>query len=140
MLFATSAWRGGLLSVHASPLSLSNPFSDRYGPKIEPWHRESDISRPIYITRPSTRLPYVRSVHMYACIARRLASRSSFRYPFASRLFEGTTATGPLRVLCLRAASFPSASLLYPAPIGQLPELAITTSAIFFPFAGPDRD
>lgn len=50
---------------------------------------EGDISRPIYITRRTTRLPYVRStVHMYAYIARGLTSRSSFRYQLAWRLFE----------------------------------------------------
>lgn len=80
------------LSLSLSPFLSLSIRSDRYGPKIESWHRESDISRPIYITRRATRLPYVRfqaSVHMYACIARGLASRSSFRYPLASRLFEG---------------------------------------------------
>lgn len=54
------------------------------------YHRGRYIATDIYHL-PATPLPYVRSsVHMYACIARRLASRSSFRYPFASRLFETT--------------------------------------------------
>lgn len=135
------------LSLSLSPFLSLSIRSDRYGPKIESWHRESDISRPIYITRRATRLPYVRfqaSVHMYACIARGLASRSSFRYPLASRLFEGrrraalgfpfidaSSSTTRIEARAYDASFLSSLSLSHLEPIGQLPELAITTSAIF---------
>lgn len=102
------AWRRGR-HLFPTRLSLSPSLSlHPQRPKIESWHRESDISRPIYITRRATRLPYVRfeaSVHMYACIARGLASRSSFRYPLASRLFEGTRRARSRLPLHRRASS-----------------------------------
>ena len=103
MLFATSAWQGGLplcmpLSAVSLSLSLSLSLSIPFPPTAMARRSSRGIERAIYRGRYislgepldfHTSAP--ESVHMYACIARGLASRSSFRYPFPSRLFEATT-------------------------------------------------
>ena len=118
MLFATSAWRAGSLSLS---LSLSIPVLRPLWPEDRVVaSRERYIAVDIYhSTNHSTSIRPLRKayLHMYAYIARRLASRSSFRQI-------------PIRFEIVRANDDDDDDDDDDEPIGQLPELAITITIL----------